>query len=173
MKSRTQTPLPPDLLADFEGIAADAGCELFHVERKGGILRLYLDLPEDASESDAEAGVTLAHCERVSREVSALLDVTDAVSGRYVLEVSSPGLDRPLVRPRDFERFAGLLARVTSRDDEGKKATVVGRLEGLKGWSEGSDDGTVVLIETLPKGDERRHEIPLGHVEAARLEVEI
>jgi ribosome maturation factor RimP len=173
-------------MEEIEGIAADAGCELFHVERKGGILRLFLDLPEDerpddvpdgddpvsgdpTSDDPGGSGVTIAHCETVSRDVSALLDVTDAVAGKYVLEVSSPGLDRPLVRPRDFARFAGHLARVTFRDAEQKKATVVGRLQPR----ERDDEGPVVLVEELSKAKERRHEVPLDAIEAARLEVEI
>ena len=77
--------------------------------------------------------MTLADCEHVSRQVSALLDVLDFGTGRYVLEVSSPGLDRQLYKPRDYDRFAGRLARVTFQDPEtGKKKTVVARLQGLR-----------------------------------------
>src|SRR3954468_1088259 len=102
-----------EIMPELEAVAQAVGCELVHAELKGGVLRLFVDRPE---------GVTLAECEQVSRQVSALLDVLDFGAGRYVLEVSSPGLDRQLYRPPDYERFAGHLARVTYEDPEtGKK----------------------------------------------------
>src|SRR5689334_21983574 len=94
-----------EILPQFESVASSAGCDLLHAEIKGGVMRLILDRPE--------GGVTLTDCEHVSKQVSHLLDVLDFGSGRYVLEVSSPGLDRQLYRPADYERFAGRLARVT------------------------------------------------------------
>ena len=74
-----------EITPEIEQVAQAAGCELVHAELKGGVLRLFVDRPE---------GVTLADCQLVSRQVSALLDVLDFGTGRYVLEVSSPGLDR-------------------------------------------------------------------------------
>src|SRR6185369_3709461 len=76
-----------ELQPELEAIAESAGCELVHVEIKGGVLRLFLDKPE---------GITLADCEHVSKLASAYLDVVDFGKSRYVLEVSSPGLDRQL-----------------------------------------------------------------------------
>lgn len=82
---------------------ADLGLELVGIEFSpnagGSLLRVYIDEPEN--------GVTIEDCERASREISALLDVNDPVAGRYTLEVSSPGLERPLFTPAHFERFVG------------------------------------------------------------------
>lgn len=71
----------------------------FNSSGDGGLLRIYIDV--------AERPVTVEDCERASREVSALLDVNDPIAGRYTLEVSSPGLDRPLFTPQQFARFIG------------------------------------------------------------------
>lgn len=88
-------------------VVADKGCELWEVEYRpgagGGLLRLYLDAPE---------GITLEDCERVSRAVSALLDEAGPIAGEYTLEVSSPGLDRPLRTREHFLRFIGETVRV-------------------------------------------------------------
>ncbi|MGA9421823.1 MAG: ribosome maturation factor RimP [Rhodanobacteraceae bacterium] len=82
---------------------ADLGVELLGIEfnpsRGASLLRVYIDAPG--------ASVTIDDCERVSREISALLDVNDPVAGRYTLEVSSPGLDRPLFTPKQFARQIG------------------------------------------------------------------
>lgn len=85
------------------------GIEVVEVEFVGSgrsILRVYLDKP---------GGITLDDCADVSRELSAVLDVEDFIPGSYLLEVSSPGLDRPLRKPSDFERFRGNQARVRTR----------------------------------------------------------
>ena len=82
---------------------ADLGLELVGIEYSshaaGSVLRVYIDEPE--------RGVTIEDCERASREISALLDVNDPVAGHYTLEVSSPGLERPLFTPEHFARFVG------------------------------------------------------------------
>jgi ribosome maturation factor RimP len=145
-----------DLEAEIAAIAASAGCELVHAEFKGGVLRLFIDRPQ---------GVTLADCELVSKQVSALLDVVDFGPRRYVLEVSSPGLDRQLYRARDYERFTGKLVRVTWFGAEGGKRTVVGRLVEYRPAGEGE-----ITVET-ETGE--RHEIPLGMIKVARLEIEL
>jgi len=75
----------------------------------GAVLRLYLDVPD--AEADSRH-VTIEDCEAVSREVSAQLDVEDPISGNYTLEVSSPGVDRPLFTPAQFARFTGGRAKV-------------------------------------------------------------
>jgi ribosome maturation factor RimP len=152
-----------EIAPEIEQIAQGAGCELVHAELKGGVLRIFVDKPE---------GVMLADCEQVSRQVSALLDVLDFGAGRYVLEVSSPGLDRQLYRARDYERFAGRLARVTSMDPEtGKKKTEVARLKGLRRAEGASEEDAVVLLEDDRTGATR--ELPLNHVKLARLEIEL
>lgn len=152
----------PDRLAElapeFEQIAAAEGCELVHAELRGGVLRLILDRQE--------GGVTLADCERVSKQVSALLDVLDFGKSRYVLEVGSPGLDRQLYKPRDYERFVGRLARVTVQDPEtGKKRTVVARLAGF--------DAAAGEVALEHGGTEDREVVRLLDIKLARLEIEL
>lgn len=156
------TKIDPDLLQELESLAAASGCELVHCEFKGAILRLFIDRPE---------GVTLEHCEHVSRQASALLDVAGFGPSRYTLEVSSPGLDRQLYRPRDYRRFTGRLVRVTFRPEgeEGRRRTVVGRLEALAGDDEAA---TVVLRVSDVEGVEPLA-IPLASVQTARLEIEL
>ncbi len=150
-----------ELEAEFAAIAAAAGCELVHAEWKGGILRVFIDRPE--------GGVTHAHCETVSRQVSALLDVVDFGAGRYLLEVSSPGLDRQLYRAADYRRFAGRLVRVTYFPTGGAKRTVVGRLAELLPPA-GEVGGEVAVIESETEG---RIDVPLAAIAMARLEIEL
>lgn len=140
------------------------GRELVDLEYKregqGWVLRLFIDEP---------GGITLDGCVEVSREISVLLEVEDPIETAYNLEVSSPGLDRPLTKPADYERFAGRLAKIKSRvpidvDGEGRgRKTFVGVLGGL------SDDKVVIELEDK-KG--LRVAIPLGDVEKANLEIE-
>jgi ribosome maturation factor RimP len=155
-----------ELRTELEHVAAAAGCELVHVELKGGVLRIILDKPE---------GVSLADCEHVSKLASAYLDVVDFGKSRYVLEVSSPGLDRQLYKPADVERFAGRLARVTLIDPgSGAKRTVVGRLQGLQREDDAQDpqeaNARVVLVEEKSGA---RIETPWRDVRSARLEIEL
>ncbi len=118
----------------------------------GGLLRVYIDSP---------AGITVDDCERVSHQVSGVLDVEDPIRGSYTLEVSSPGLDRPLFTPEHFERFAGETVRV--RLD----APVQGRRK-ITGVLQGFSDGNVVVIED---GEEWR--LPLEAISRARLVPEL
>jgi ribosome maturation factor RimP len=120
------------LLATIQGFAdpllLDMGMELVEVqfrrEGHGWVLRFFID---------KEGGVTIDDCAAVSREVSAYLEVEDLISHAYHLEVSSPGLERPLKKKADFIRFAGRLARIKLRDPlEGQKV-LVGTLLGLEG----------------------------------------
>ena len=89
--------------------ASALGYELVAVEylpqRKNSLLRVYIDSPN---------GITLDDCEKVSRQISALLDVEDPIKGHYMLEVSSPGVERPLVKPEHFEKFCGERVKVTT-----------------------------------------------------------
>ena len=125
------------------------GLELLGVEYLpapgGAVLRLYIDVPaEDAAAEAAGEGdepprtVGIEDCEAVSREVSALLDVADPISGNYPLEVSSPGLDRPLFTPAQFSRYIGQVAKV------GLKLPQDGRRR-LQGEILRADDAAVVL----------------------------
>ncbi len=147
--------IPSELLADLSAVAAESGCELVHIEFKAGVLRLVLDRPE---------GVNLAHCEAVSRQASALLDVAEFAPGRYTLEVTSPGLDRELYGPQDYQRFVGRPVRVTWRGvADGVKRTVVGRLATC-------GDQT---LEVEENGTGARHDIPLDRLVRARLEPQL
>lgn len=110
-----------------------AGCELVDivtaVERRRGVLRVFIDRP---------GGVTIEDCAAVSRELAAVLDVEDLIPGSYDLEVSSPGLDRALRKEEDFRRFAGRRVKVRT----------VHPLEGRSNFRallEGVEDGMVLL----------------------------
>lgn len=112
--------IDPELALELAEIAAAQDCELLRAEFQGGVLRLILD---------REGGVRLEDCEAVSKQASAVLDVSNFGRGRYTLEVSSPGLERELYGPRDYARFTGSRVRVRFvNPGTGKRATVVGRL---------------------------------------------
>src|ERR1700751_4724341 len=94
-----------------ERVASSSGLEVVEVELRGGgkarMLRIVIDRP-GSDASGAQAGVTHEDCANLSREVGTILDVEDVIpGGSYMLEVSSPGLDRKLVRAADYERFMG------------------------------------------------------------------
>jgi ribosome maturation factor RimP len=99
---------------------------LLEIGRSGGqqVLRLYIDKP---------GGVTLGDCELISREVEPILDAEDFFSGRYLLEVSSPGLDRPIRRAEDFARFTGRRAKLELRAPLEGRRRLVGTIEGIEG----------------------------------------
>ena len=111
-----------------ERAAQTAGVEVVDVEWKIGkerFLRVYIDKP---------AGVSHNDCQAFSEQFSVLLDVEDLVPGpRYVLEVSSPGLDRKLTTAGEFERFAGRLARISTSEPVGNMTFFEGRLAGCRG----------------------------------------
>ncbi len=108
------------------------GLELLGVEFRGGsgVLRVYIDVPG----TDVAAGtVGVDDCERVSREISALLDVEDPIPGHYTLEVSSPGIDRPLFTGAQFLRFTGEQAKVQLRLPQDGRRRVQGRILAAEG----------------------------------------
>lgn len=142
---------------ELGGLAASFGCELVHAEFAGGTLRLFID---------REGGVTLEDCATMSRQASALLDVLDFGKGRYVLEVSSPGLDRELYKDRDWERFCGSRIKATFVDPRtGKKRTSLVLLERF--------DGAGRCAHLLDEERDERVEVKLDQVVKARLHVEI
>lgn len=94
----------------------------------GAVLRLYIDVPEGD-----ERNVGIDECEAVSREVSAQLDVEDPISGNYTLEVSSPGIDRPLFTAAQFVRFAGETAKVALKLPQDGRRRLQGRIAGVEG----------------------------------------
>ncbi|MCP4698924.1 MAG: ribosome maturation factor RimP [Gammaproteobacteria bacterium] len=106
---------------------AAAGYELIGVERlpqgHGALLRVYID---------SSAGISIDDCEQVSHQISGLLDVEDPIRGQYTLEVSSPGLDRPLFTPAHFEQFIGSIAAVRLRKPLGTRRRFTGVLRGLR-----------------------------------------
>jgi ribosome maturation factor RimP len=152
-----------------ERVAASSGLEIVNVELRGGgkarMLRIVIDRP---------AGVTHEDCVNVSREVSTILDVEDAVSGgSYLLEVSSPGLDRELFKAADYERFTGSLVKLTTRQALNGNRHFEGRLEAFQ-------DGRLTLQlskagkKVKPvEGAEAKLEIELANVEKANLVPEI
>lgn len=137
------------LIAD---VVESEGFELVHVsfEPRGAkpLLRIYIDKP---------GGVTISDCSRVSRRVSVLLDVEDVVAGHYLLEVSSPGIERPLFKEDDYRRFRKREIRlVTSEKVDGRRK--------FTGFIEDFADGTLQL-ET----DDGRHDIPFIKIKKANL----
>jgi ribosome maturation factor RimP len=163
-------------------VARSEGLEVFDVEWKIGkqrFLRVYIDrVPaaagstsgeEVAAESggvvsDPYGAISHADCERVSQQLSVILDVEGLIEGPgYVLEVSSPGLDRPLRKSTDFERFSGKLAKITTSEPIGEQSFFEGRLEGI-------GDGKVRLA--LEGKNARVVEVPLEAIRKANLVVE-
>jgi ribosome maturation factor RimP len=120
-----------DLWLLAEPYVRDAGFDLVEVqygrEQRGTVLRLFIDRP-----GDGVGAISVDDCERVSRDVSAALDVADKISQAYQLEVSSPGLDRPLRRERDFARFAGESARIRLAEGVEGRRNFTGTIRGAR-----------------------------------------
>jgi|SRR6185312_5255027 len=152
-----------------EQVATTHGVELVETELKGGgkarTLRVTIDKPE---------GVTHEDCAHVSRDLSVVLDVEEAVpGGSYTLEVSSPGLDRKLLRPQDFQRFTGSRIKLMTREPVNGNRHFDGRLESFQ-------EGKLVLETVAGKKQKPGHaqhgqkiEIDLTNVEKANLVPEI
>lgn len=163
------------LRAAVTRIAAGYGLELFDLQFRresiGWVLRVILDRQprtqrqeEPSGSAPVEEPVSIDDCKRVSEDLGALLDVEpDLVEDpdrQYTLEVSSPGLDRPLRNAADYRRFTGRLAKIVTSEPVDGQSHFAGRLSGV--------DGDVVL---LTEG-RRIHRVPLGLISRARLEVE-
>jgi ribosome maturation factor RimP len=118
-----------------ERVADSSGLEVVEVELRGSgkarMLRVFLDKP-GAANDDPLAGVTHGDCANFSREFGTILDVEDAVSGSYTLEVSSPGLDRKLTKATEFERFVGSRIKLTTRQPIDNNRHFEGRLESFR-----------------------------------------
>jgi ribosome maturation factor RimP len=145
-----------DLWSLAEPHVRDAGFDLIEVvfgrERSGAVLRLFIDSAEGSGGS-----VTHEDCARVSRDVSAAMDVADHIPHAYQLEVSSPGLDRPLRRERDFARFVGESARIRLNDGVEGRRNFSGTLRAAK-------DGRVEIA-----CDGRSYELPIDDIARANL----
>ncbi len=137
----------------IEPSIAAMGCQIVRIQISGSRRPRLQVMAERADGS----GMTIDHCADLSRAVSAILDVEDPLPGAYMLEVSSPGLDRPLVKREDFDRFAGFEVRLeTARMIEGRRR--------FRGRLEGTDDASVVIVV-----DGQRWSLPFDEVASAKL----
>jgi ribosome maturation factor RimP len=160
-----------------ERVAASSGLEVVEIEFLGGgkarMLRVFLDKP--AAGSDPLAGVTHEDCANFSREFGTILDVEDVVPGSYTLEVSSPGLDRKLIKAADFTRFTGSRMKLMTRQPVNNNRHFEGRLESFH-------DGRLTLDLSVASHKSRKKmgadagqkiEIEFANVERANLVPEI
>lgn len=147
-----------------EPVVERAGAELVHVEfggRQGRpVVRVYVD---------AEAGVTLDDCARLSRLIERELESSGMVPERYVLEVSSPGIERPLARRRDFERFAGREIAIRLHIGREGRKRFTGVLEGVIDRADGSFG---VVVRDSVGGTEDRWTFGHGEIASAKLHVD-
>jgi len=139
-----------------DSIAGQFAVDIVDVELSGSsrkpLIRIFID---------KENGVTLDDCGKFSRALSALLDVEDPIPTSYVLEVSSPGLDRPLKVMRDFERSIGKLVRIVTRTKIDEQYVFTGRLTRV--------EGEHIILSF----DDKEMEIPFDQISRARLEIEL
>ena len=160
-----------------ERVAASSGLEVVEIEFLGGgkarLLRVFLDKP--AAGNEPLSGVTHGDCANFSREFGTILDVEDVMTGAYTLEVSSPGLDRKLIKAADFSRFAGSRLKLTTRQPVDNNRHFEGRLESFK-------DGRLTLDLSVASHKSRKKmgatagekiEIDFANVEKANLVPEI
>ncbi len=154
----------PDLEGELEARLGALGFELVQVEWAGTprrpILRIRMDLPDS---QPGTGGVTVDQCAWVSRQLERWLDRLPGIPDGYVLEVSSPGVERPLVRARDWVRFRGQVAKVRWRTEEGP-VSVEGEILGVEEGGEGGGEAGVLL---LSGGEEIR--IPFHRIQRAHL----
>jgi ribosome maturation factor RimP len=154
-----------------ERVARSYGLDVFDVQLRreavGLVLRVIIDRPDPGKPVPPEEdAVGIEDCQRVSQDLSAILDVeeeelgADALGQAYTLEVSSPGLDRPLRHEADYRRFAGRLAKLVTSEPVNGQSAFAGRLAGI-------DHGAVLLEE-----GRKVHRVPLAHIKRARLDVE-
>lgn len=152
-----------------ERVARSHGLEIFDVQLRrepiGMVLRVVIDRPSTGQVEAPEDSVGIEDCQRVSQDLSALLDVEDEFGQQelgeaYTLEVSSPGLDRPLRHEADYQRFAGRLAKVVTTEPIERQSAFAGRIGGV-------ENGEVLLEE-----GRKTHRVPLAKIKRAHLDVE-
>jgi ribosome maturation factor RimP len=149
-------------------VAASGGVEVVDVEFLGAdkarMLRVFLDKPAagSASANDPLAGVTHEDCANFSREFGTILDVEDVMPGAYTLEVSSPGLDRKLVKAADFARFTGSRMKLMTRQPVNNNRHFEGRLESFQ-------DGRLTLDLSVASHKSRRK---MGEAAGQKIEIE-
>ena len=172
-----------------ERVAGSSGLEVVEVEVCGAgkhrMLRVFIDRAgaapaadrpcEDRPHEDRPDGVTHEDCSKFSREFGTIVDVEDAVpGGSYVLEVSSPGLDRKLTKAADFERFRGQRVKLTTREPVNNNRHFEGKLESFENGKLLLDLSAARKKKMRPKeGAAAKVEIGLGNVEKANLVPEI
>lgn len=161
-----------------ERVAHSCGLDIFDVqfrrESHGWVLRVILDRPYGAEAQEpghSDDAIGIADCQKVSQDLSAILDVEEEALGlalpeHYTLEVSSPGLDRPLRGATDYRRFTGRLAKIVSSEPIDGQSAFAGRIVALESSPTGGEE-TVVLAE-----GRRTHRIPLALIARAQLDVE-
>jgi ribosome maturation factor RimP len=160
-----------------ERVAGSSGLEIVDLEVLGSgkhrTLRVFIDRPGAAPSPNHPDGVTHEDCSSFSREYGTIIDVEDAVpGGSYVLEVSSPGLDRKLTKAKDFERFRGHRVKLMTREPVNNNRHFEGRLESF-------ENGKLLLDlsaarrKNRPKDGAESVEVELGNVEKANLVPEI
>jgi len=149
--------LPARIAAIIEPALEDRGFRLVRVAISGREGKTVQVMAERA-----DGTMTIEDCETISREISALLDVHDPVAGAYRLEVSSPGIDRPLVRPSDFEDWAGHEAKIELKEPiDGRKR--------FRGTLEGFEDGEIRIEVDLDDAGRQVIGLPIGRVAEAKL----
>ena len=145
-------------------VAASSGLEVLDIEFLAGgkarMLRVFLDKP--AAGTDPLAGVTHADCANFSREFGTILDVEDVMPGSYTLEVSSPGLDRKLVKAADYTRFTGSRVKLTTRQPVNDNRHFEGRLESFQ-------DGRLTLDLSVASHKSRKK---MGDAAGQKVEIE-
>jgi ribosome maturation factor RimP len=151
-------------------VARSCGLEIFDVQLRresiGTVLRVIIDRPDRGVPEKLEESVGIEECQRVSHDLSALLDVeeeelgTPALGQHYTLEVSSPGLDRPLRHEADYRRFQGRLAKIVTTAPLNGQSAFAGRITKI-------EDGAVVLEE-----GRRTHRVPVAQIKRGNLAVE-
>lgn len=164
LRRREGSVADPELTHEIEVGLAELGFELVELEKAGTASRPVLRLRIDRVDGFEEGvGVTVDDCARVSRSLEARLEASSRFPATYVLEVSSPGVERPLVRPRDFDRFAGREVALHGKQPlAGRARKLQGELIGLRG-----EGATEAVALRLPDGEEL--EVPRAEVTRAHL----
>ena len=146
-----------------ERVAATRGLDVWDIQSRrevsGHVVRVFIDRP--GRSATPEESVSIEDCEQINREMSTILDVEDPLPFAYTLEVSSPGLDRPLRGPDDYRRFEGRLAKIVVREAVDNQKAFEGRLRGL--------ENEEIVLEA-PNG--RVHRLPMRLIARGRLAVE-
>lgn len=161
-----------------ERVAGSSGLEVVDVEISGSgkhrMLRVYIDRPGAAPAADRPDGVTHEDCSAFSREFGTIIDVEDAIPGSYLLEVSSPGLDRKLTKAADFERFRGSRIKLMTREPVNNNRHFEGKLESFENGKLLLDLSAARKKKMRPReGQAAQVEIELKNVEKANLVPEI